>query len=182
MSHLLPRSWWTHDGITKGAHVRQASPIFSEGINISSLETLREGQKWSLQVSCQFFLTPACRKSFPVAAVNVLFHAGACYSFDILLLLFLYQHHDQIDLPRQRYHHDHHIHYPSSSSPAALSLLSFAFTWDPKHKTFACWLVNEPFTDTKSWKLLKGVSWGLVFRKIIRCWVQYSNSLLWQCF
>ena len=70
----------------------------------------------------------------------------------------------------------------SSSSPAALSLLSFAFTWDPKHKTFACWLVNEPFTDTKSWKLLKRVSWGLVFRKIIRCWVRYSNSLLWQCF
>ena len=63
-----------------------------------------------------------------------------------------------------------------------LSLLSFAFTWDPKHKTFACWLVNEPFTDTNSWKLLKRVSWGLVFRKIIKCWVQYSTSLLWQCF
>ena len=122
MFHLLPRRWWTDDGITKGAHVRQASPIFSERINISSVETLREWQKRSLQVSSQFFLTPARRKSFPVAAVNVLFHAGACYSFGILLLL------DQIDLPRQRYHHNHHIHYSSSSSPAALSLLSFAFT------------------------------------------------------
>ena len=48
MFHLLPRRWWTDDGITKGAHVRQASPIFSERINISSVETLREWQKRSL--------------------------------------------------------------------------------------------------------------------------------------